>query len=322
MDSIIAGIVFLAVAAIVLLISVSTARNPAQETLLKRLDAIRKAELRGHESAQLNLVRDELLSKVPALQRLLMRWAWPEKLQVVIDQSGTKIRVGRIVLLSLVLSLGLELIVSGLFSIAIISLAAFLIGLLLPLSIILLKRNGRMRAFEKYFPEALDLLARAVRAGHSFTSGLEMMGTETSEPVGTEFRTTFEEQNFGLQLQDALMNLVDRVPLLDVRFFVTSLLLQKETGGNLGEILNNLSKVIRERFRIQREVRTRTAQGRLSALVLICLPLFMLVALNVLNPGYVDPLYHDPWGQAALAGGFIAQVVGTMIIWKIVSIKV
>jgi tight adherence protein B len=322
MTSVIAGVVFLAVAAIVLIINASTAKDPTREILLKRLEAIRRAKLRGHESTQLNLVRDELLSKVPILQRVLMRWAWPEKVQTLIDQSGAQIRVGRVVLLSLVLCEGIELILSGLFSIAAISLAGALIGLALPLSWIALKRRRRMRTFEKSFPDALDLLARAVRAGHSFTSGLEMMGTEMPDPVGTEFRTTFEEQNFGLLLQDALMNLVDRMPLLDVRFFVTALLLQKETGGNLSEILNNLAKVIRERFRIQGEVRTRTAQGRLSALVLISLPLFMMVALNVLNPAYVAPLYHDPWGQVALVIGFLAQIVGTMIIWKIVSIKV
>jgi tight adherence protein B len=322
MIPIIAGVVFLAVAAIVLIVGVVTSVDPAQHTILRRLEAIRKIQSRGSDSPDLKLIRDELLSTVPGFQRLLMRWEWPQKVQNLVDQSATKFKVGQLVLLSLVLCLGFALILSGLLSIPAISMVGAVAGLLSPLCVIAFKRRRRMRAFEKSFPQALDLLARAVRAGHSFASGLEMVASDIPEPVAGEFRAAFEEQNFGLPLRDALLNLADRIPLLDVRFFVTALLVQKETGGNLAEILDNLAKVIRDRFRIYGEVRTRTAQGRLSAVILISLPLFMMVALNFINAGYIDPLYHDPWGQAALFFAFTAQVIGGALIWKIVSIKV
>ena len=139
------------------------------------------------------------------------------------------------------------------------------------------KRRKRLRKFEEHFPEALDLLGRAVRAGHAFTTGLEMIGKEASEPIAGEFRKTFDEQNFGIPMRDALLNLTERVPLIDVRFFVTALLVQRETGGNLAEILDGLARVIRDRFRLYREVRVKTAQGKLTAGILIALPPVMVM---------------------------------------------
>ncbi len=133
-------------------------------------------------------------------------------------------------------------------------------------------RTKRFQKFEEKFPEAIDTLARAVRAGHAFTTALEMIANEVSEPVAGEFRQLFEEQKFGLPVRDALLNLADRVPLVDVKFFVTAVMLQRETGGNLAEILDNLSYVIRERFKILRQVRVHTAQGRLTMVLLMALP--------------------------------------------------
>ena len=145
------------------------------------------------------------------------------------------------------------------------ALSCRLVALAVPLAYVASHAPRRLAKFEEHFPEALDLIGRAVRAGHAFTTGLEMVSKESSEPVAGEFRATFEEQNFGLPLRDALLNMAERVPLIDVRFFVTALLVQKETGGNLAEILDELSRLIRERFRIYREVKVRTAQGRLTA---------------------------------------------------------
>ena len=149
-----------------------------------------------------------------------------------------------------------------------------------------------------------------------------MIATELAEPVAGEFRTTFEEQNFGLPLRDALLNLSERVPLIDVRFFVTALLIQKETGGNLAEILDNLSHVVRDRFRILGEVRIRTAQGRLTAAILMALPPFMALMLRVVNPDYVNLLFTDAWGPYMLGGAAILQVIGSAMLWKIVNIEV
>jgi tight adherence protein B len=191
-----------------------------------------------------------------------------------------------------------------------------------PMGFVAIKRWRRLSEFEKNFPAAIDLLGRAVRAGHAFTTGLEMIGKELPEPVAGEFRVTFEEQKFGLPLKDTLMNFAERVPLIDVRFFVTALLIQKETGGNLAEILDGLSRVIRERFKILGEVRIRTAQGRLTAAILIALPPLMLVLLRALNPDYMRVLFEDPWGPYMLGIAALLQVLGSAMLWKIVKIEV
>jgi tight adherence protein B len=191
-----------------------------------------------------------------------------------------------------------------------------------PFAALLLARTRRLRAFEKSFPEAIDLLARAVRAGHAFTTGLEMIAQELPEPVAGEFRITFEEQNFGLPIKDALMNFTERIPLVDVRFFVTALMVQKETGGNLTELLDKLTYVIRERFRILGEVRIKTAQGRMTAAILIALPPVLALVLKEINPGYMRPLFEDPWGPWILGTAALMQVTGAVILWRIVSIEV
>jgi len=200
-----------------------------------------------------------------------------------------------------------------------------LIALLLafaPLAYIMWARQRRLAKFEEHFPEALDLLGRAVRAGHAFTTGMEMIAKESDEPIGSEFRTTFEEQNFGLPLRDTLLNLSERVPLIDVRFFVTSLMIQKETGGNLAEILDGLSRVIRDRFRIHRDVETKTAQGKLTAAILIAIPPIMLLALTAVNPQYMKTLTEDPAGPKILGIAAALQIIGSAILWKIIHIEV
>jgi tight adherence protein B len=191
-----------------------------------------------------------------------------------------------------------------------------------PYGVVSYLRQKRLQQFEEKFPEALDLLGRAVRAGHAFTTGLEMIARESPDPIASEFRTTFEEQNFGLPLRDALLNMTERIPSIDVRFFVTALLIQKETGGNLAEILDSLARVIRDRFRIYREVRVRTAQGRLTAGILIALPVFMMIVLMILNPTYMRVLFQDPKGSVILAVAGIMQVIGSLLIWKIIHIEV
>jgi tight adherence protein B len=200
-------------------------------------------------------------------------------------------------------------------------LAAFAAGTL-PLAYVVIKRFRRLRQFEEHFPEALDLLNRAIRAGHAFTTGMGMIASEAPEPIAGEFRTTFEEQNFGLPLRDALKNLSERVPLIDVRIFVTALLIQKETGGNLSEILGNLSHVIRDRFRIYRDVRTKSAHGRLTAGILLAMPPFMALSLHVVNPHYMTVLFEDKLGPLLLWGAGIFQFVGGLLLWKIINIEV
>ena len=171
------------------------------------------------------------------------------------------------------------------------------LGFALPWVVLRIKRTRRLRAFEEAFPEALDLMSRALKAGHAFATGLKMVADEMPEPIGPEFRKTFDEQNFGLPLKDSLANLTARVPLLDVRFFVTAVLIQRETGGNLSEILENLAHVVRERFKILRQVRVYTAHGRLTGYVLLALPAFLAIALAFINPEHMQLLFRERIGH-------------------------
>jgi tight adherence protein B len=321
---VLALLTFLVVCIVVGIVWMIAGRSDGRQDMVRRrMESVRKAESRGEVSADLKLVRDELYSNVPQLQKLLMRLPLSDSLQNFINQAGMKMKAGKFVLWTAVAGLSTYLIVSLFYSEhGIAAFALGLIALVVPFAVVAFKRSRRLAQFEEHFPEALDLIGRAVRAGHAFTTGLEMVSKESAEPVSGEFRATFEEQNFGLPLRDALLNMAERVPLIDVRFFVTALLVQKETGGNLAELLDELSRLIRERFRIYREVKVRTAQGRLTAGVLIALPFIMLVVMQFLNPDYVKPLWNDPIGPIMLSIAVGLQIVGSLIIWKIVHIEV
>ncbi len=318
-----AGLTFLIIVLIVGGVLVLSAAGSAPDKVVaKRLDAIDRSAKRGSESLELKVVRDELLSDVPALHRMLLKWKWADKLRNFIGQAGMKVKPGRLILLSAILAVAAFLIGTRMMDNSLLGLLFVPVGGLFPIGFVAFKRRGRLKAFEKIFPEAIDLLGRAVRAGHSFSTGLEMITTELPEPVAGEFRTTFEEQNFGLPLRDALLNLSERIPLIDVRFFVTAVLIQKDTGGNLAEILDNLAHVVRERFRILGEVKIKTAQGRLTAAILISLPPIMGLVLRFLNPSYMKPLFTDPMGPWIIALAVFLQVVGSLMLWKIVNIDV
>jgi tight adherence protein B len=323
MAGVVAGLTFLVILLVVGAIIFASTGGPAPDKVVaKRLDAIERSAKRGTESLELKVVRDELLSDVPALHRMLLKWKWSDKLRNFIGQAGMKVKPGRLILLSAILGLAGFLVGSKMTSSALLAIVFIPVGVLIPIGVVAFKRRSRLKAFEKVFPEAIDLLGRAVRAGHSFSTGLEMITTELPEPVSGEFRTTFEEQNFGLPLRDALLNLSERVPLIDVRFFVTAVLIQKDTGGNLAEILDNLAHVVRERFRILGEVRIKTAQGRLTAAILIALPPSMGLLLRFLNPSYMAPLFTDPIGPYIIALAVFLQLLGSLMLWKIVNIDI
>jgi tight adherence protein B len=313
---------FLVVASILVGVWFLFGASTSQEMVRDRMAAVRKAERGGDVTADLQLLRDEMLSSVPLLHRLMNRLSWSNRLQKMITQAGIAIKPGKILLYSAVSGVLAYLVVDWRSGEFVISFFSALAGATIPVVVVAIVRARRLRRFEQRFPEALDLLGRAVRAGHAFTTGLEMVSKESPEPVSAEFRTAFEEQNFGLPLRDALLNMADRIPLFDVRFFVTALLIQKETGGNLAEILDELARLIRERFRIHREVGIKTAQGRLTATILIALPIGMLFLMKIMNPSYMQVLFDDPIGPKILAGAAVMQVIGAAIIWKIVNIEI
>jgi tight adherence protein B len=297
--------------------------DKSQELVRKRMEAVHKAERRGNFDLGVKLVRDELLSGIPVVHQVMMKWSWSRRLKDFVLQAGIDTRPAKILLISGVLGFSSYMVTSLYFRLNfLICLFVGIVMAIMPFAYIAWKRSQRLGQFEEHFPEALDLLGRAVRAGHAFTTGLEMITKECSEPIAGEFRTVFEEQNFGLPLRDAMLNLTDRIPLLDVRFFVTALLIQKETGGNLAEILDGLARVIRDRFRIHREVKTRTAQGRMTAGILLAIPPFMVFALGTANPQYMKPLYEDPVGPMILGVAAVFQVVGAALLWKIINIEV
>jgi tight adherence protein B len=184
------------------------------------------------------------------------------------------------------------------------------------------KRRARLNKLEEQFPDALDFLARSMRAGHAFSISLEMIGEEIADPLGQEFRALFNEQNLGAPLDIALRNFTLRVPLLDVRFFASSVLLQKQTGGNLSEILSRLAYVIRERFRLKGQVRAASAHGRLTATILALLPVATMLGLLIVAPGYLQSMASDNDGKWMIGGAIFAQILGNFFIKKIINIKV
>jgi tight adherence protein B len=322
MPLLLAALVFLIIILIFAGIYVVT-RGPKDGDIIRgRLEAIEKGTPFAQNALDLNLIRDELLSSIPTLNKMLVRWSWPGRLRNFIAQAGMQVRPGKIVLISAAMGLATMQGVRILYGNFWLGVAAGVPAAFLSMIFVAIKRSRRMAAFEREFPEVIELLSRSVRAGHSFAAGLEIVSTDLPDPVSTEFRITFDEQRFGLPLREALLSLCHRVPLVDVRLFVIALLVQKETGGNLAEILDNLAHVIRERFRIAGEVRVRTAQGRLTAAILMALPVIMMLLLHVLDPDYVNLLFADRLGQLMLITAAILQTLGAVMVWRIVKIKV
>jgi tight adherence protein B len=296
-------------------------RNARARLIKDRLATVEK-EPEREPNEELALLRDEQLSKIPALDILLRRSARVSAIQEALLQAGMKFRAGNFLMLCVLCGT-----LAGLAAVLYtknpaIAWAALVIGGVLPYSVVSYRRQKRFEKFEELFPEAIDTLARAVRAGHAFTTALEMISNEIAEPLASEFRKLYEEQKFGMPVRDALMNLTERVPLVDIKFFVTAVMLQRETGGNLAEILDNLSYVIRERFKIQRQVRVHTAQGRLTMALLMAMPPAVVAILAVFSPDFVKPLFYDPIGHALLVVSIALQTTGYFVIRKIIKIQV
>lgn len=294
----------------------------AKREVRERLAAMQQVSLQPDGSIEQLVMRAQARERLPAVDRLLLKLHWLSNLQLLMEQAGLKITAGNVALISAGIGLGALLL--GLLSPIPAPLALLLAALLAcgPFFFVLQKRRRRLARFEEVFPDAIDLLARAVRAGHAFTSGFALIGSEMPEPVAEEFRTTYAQQSLGLSLEDSLKNFALRVPLPDVRIFVSALLIQRESGGNMAEILDNLATVIRERFRILRQVQILSAEGRLSMYVLMALPVGMAIVLFLLNPEYMRELLDDSTGRWALAGAAVSQFIGYLFIRKIVRIEV
>jgi tight adherence protein B len=293
-------------------------RRRIQQRMVLDLDAETPATIDGETT----IVKHERGGPLPGIDRLIGGTRGGNALSRLVQQSGSKISPSGVVLASIVTAIVLAFFATVIVRFVWVPFVAGLIGLALPFVVLKKRRAKRMKRFEEMFPDALDLLSRALRAGHAFTTAMGMVASEGSDPVGPEFRKTYDEQNFGLPLKEALNGLATRVPLLDVRFFVTAVLIQRDTGGNLSEILENLAYVVRERFKVQRQVRVYTAHGRFTGWVLTALPAGLALVLMVINPEHMGLLFTERMGQAMLTVAVVLQITGYLWIKKVIKIEV
>ena len=273
-------------------------------------------------TAQLNIVRKESLSDIPWMNDLLMKMRRFHPLRVLHQQSDCRVPLGTFVLATPLLALGALLLARSMHQPFVLGLLGAVVLGALPAGYLYWLKNQRMAAFERQLPEALELVSRALRAGHAFSVGLKLVGDEAADPIGIEFRRVFDEVSMGVALPQALQNMTDRLDCVDLRFFVTSVLVQRETGGNLAEIIDSLASLIRKRFELQLRVNALSAEGRFSAVVLFALPLVVGGALFKINPEYMSTLFTDPMGQNMVMVGSFLMVAGAIIMKRMVAIKV
>lgn len=295
-------------------------KGPDAQKIETRIRAI-SASLDNSQSTQ--LLKRRMLADVPFLERLLLGGTRVHNLDRLIQQSGLGWSVSRLLLSCL--ALGALATISTVYVAHQSLLLSSVVGAMLavvPLVYLSHKRGQRLQKFEAQLPDALDLITRALRSGHAFSSALQMVGDEMTEPVAGEFRIVHDEVNFGVALQQALTNLSVRVPSTDLRYFIVSVLIQRESGGNLTEVLTNLSKLIRERLKLMSKIRVLSAEGRLSAWVLGIMPFALAGAMVLANPEFMKPLWNDPMGISIIKYMLILMAFGVLILRKIIKIRV
>ena len=272
-----------------------------------------------------NLLKEIETEKPSGFKRVLSTMQFSRHAAEQIQQAGLTWSANRLMIsmaLLMVPGVGIGIMVPFLLNAPTTAIVLALIFGSVPYLLVRAKRTKRLNLLEEQFPESLDFLARSMRAGHAFSISLEMLGEEMADPLGQEFRALFNEQNLGAPIDIALRNFSTRVPLLDVRFFTSSVLLQKQTGGNLSEILSRLAYVIRERFRLKGQVKAASAHGRLTATILTLMPIATMLALLFVAPGYLQQMAEDTDGKYLIGGAVVAQVLGNFFIKKIINIKV
>ncbi|HLG57322.1 MAG TPA: type II secretion system F family protein [Vicinamibacterales bacterium] len=317
-----AFIVFVLVTALVLGIYVGMTHGPAW-LAARRLDRrLREVSRPNNEllPESTTVVTTQKTGPLPAIDKVL--GGAGSSLSTLIEQSGVRTTPSAMMLASVAAAVMSGVVCSLFVKAPMFWLMAAALGALLPILWLKHKRTSRMRKFEEQFPEALDLLSRAIRAGHAFQTAMGMVADELPSPVGVEFKKAFDQQNFGLPLREVLDQMAERVPLLDVKFFVTAVSIQRETGGNLSEILDNLAHVVRERFKILRQVRVHTAHGRFTGYVLMALPATLAIALSFINPEHMNLLFEERMGQMMILGAIVMQAIGYVWIKQVIKIEV
>jgi tight adherence protein B len=294
-------------------------RGPAAVKLRGRLNALNAANDR---TAETRLLRQRVLSELPTVQRYLQSMPRMHALDRMILQSGLQWTVAKVLLASFALAVvAWAVVTSGLHQGHLWgALAAIVVGAM-PVAYVSHRKAKRLKKLERQLPDALDLITRALRSGHAFPSSLKMAGEEMPQPVAGELAIVHDEVNFGVSLEQALTHLADRVPLTDLRYFVVAVLIQRESGGNLTEILGNLSHLIRERLKLMGRVRVLSSEGRLSAWILGCMPFFLAFVLNIFNPDFMRPLWTDPIGITIIKYVLSMMLVGAIMMRKIIKIR-
>ncbi len=274
------------------------------------------------EDVEIVLARNELMSEIPMVNRFLLNLQGALHLKQMLDQADLHITPSKLVMFSAMAGM-LAAMSAGVLTQSIIMMIVFgLAAGSLPFLYVLFKRRQRLNMFLELLPDALDLVSRALSAGHAFSEALHMVATEMPEPVAGEFQKTYEEQNLGLSLKLALENLTQRMPLLDLKMCVTAIMIQRETGGNLAEILEKVAYTIRERFRIMGDLKTLTTSSRMSAWLLCGLPIAVSLVITVMNPEYMSVLWKDQRGHFLIALALFMQLTGMLIVRKILNIKI
>ncbi len=296
--------------------------KPSQvESALKQQLAHVTRERPGRTSG-LTILKTIAPGRAPWIERWIRRLPGSSALARMITQSGTNWQLSSVILVSLLLAMISWWLTSLVVPITLASAAVGIAAGAAPSFYIYILRENRFRRSEALIPEAVDLLSRALRAGLSLPSALETVGQEIAEPLGSEFRTLHEEQKLGLPLRDAIMNLVERMPIDDVRFLATAMLVQMETGGNLTQILDKTSTVMRERVRLRGQLRIYTAQGRITGWILCAMPFLLFFLISLVNPGYESVLVTDPFGVQLIHVGLVMMVLGVLIIRRIIRIQI
>jgi tight adherence protein B len=294
-------------------------RNPERKRLRQRLQRFSSEQKSGQP---IDIVRKRVLSEIPWLNAVLMKTPGVPYVGCLLEQADCRQSVGIFLSLSVFLALAGLLVGSLVFNNVMLQVAGAAVCGLIPFLYVSYKKQQRLRKFLRQLPEALDLIGRALRAGHTFQVGLKMVGEEFADPMGTEFDKTLAEINFGAGVAEALKNLARRVDCPDLHFFVVAILIQRETGGNLSEIAENIAQLIRKRFELQDRVRALAAEGKLSAIILFALPFFVALALSVVNPQYLGVLFTDPIGKGMVGAAAVIMTIGAIVIKKMIHIKV
>lgn len=323
MDWVLFVVIFIAVLAVIqsLFVLLRSRVNPEVGRLRKEIKALSQDQ---RQPGDVNIVKQRKLSEIPWFNEVLLKFRMPtlNRMERLLAQAGLRQPLGFFLLLSVTVSVCAGMVLFFLSRNLPVSILIAVLAAPLPWIWVIAIKRRRMAQFEKQLPDALDMIARSLKAGHAFNGGLQMVVMEYVDPIRIEFRKTLDEVNFGVSYEDALRNMADRVDCNDLKFFALSVIIQRQSGGNLAEILEQISSLIRERFKLHGKVKALTGEARISAVILSVLPFVMAGVILTVNPSYLEVLFREPVGRAMVAGALALMVTGILIMKRMVSIKV